>query len=104
MIGRQRLSRLIRLFVLPMLFGMLAAESIQGAEAGSSGRRRTLVVRFHDRGEAVPVRSVEPAAALASARRLAHIYLVEIAESADLEMAIRELRQDPHVAFVERDH
>jgi hypothetical protein len=44
-----------------------------------------------------------PAAALASARRLAHIYLVEIAESADLEMAIRELRQDPHVAFVQRD-
>jgi subtilisin family serine protease len=43
-------------------------------------------------------------AALEAVRHLAHVYTVEIADTADLETAISELRADPHVAFVQRDH
>jgi len=38
------------------------------------------------------------------ARRLAPIYRVEIAESADLETALEELNRDPHVDFAQPDH
>jgi subtilisin family serine protease len=43
-------------------------------------------------------------ALLERARRLASIYRIELADSADLETAIDELRQDPHVEFVQPDH
>jgi subtilisin family serine protease len=43
-------------------------------------------------------------AVLESARRLASSYRIELADSADLATAIDELRQDPHVEFVQPDH
>jgi subtilisin family serine protease len=38
------------------------------------------------------------------ARRMASIYRIELPDSADLETAIDELRQDPHAEFVQPDH
>lgn len=65
-------------------------------------RRRARETNF--RGPAAGPSGPELVRALALARRLAPIYRIELADPADLERAMAELQQDPHVDFVQPDY